>query len=301
MRRFLLCAIYNFAPVYHDFGMASRSQRATAAAETVAICQRGNYVSPSGDTISITNDVAEMVAGTRLYRPGELPFDRAIGSRNLSTTFDVTPETTLAAARRLVGRFPDSHVAALNFASAKNPGGGFLNGSLAQEESLAVSSGLYPSLITQQEYYDANRATHDALYTDHVIFSPRVPVFRDDDLRLMNKPYQVSMITAPAPNAGAVDPNMPGRADRIANTLWRRMNIVLNVAIHNNADVLILGAWGCGVFKNDVDQVAGMFHESLGSGGLFHGAFHHICFAVYDRGSDNKTIGPFRTRFGGAN
>jgi len=69
----------------------------------------------------------------------------------------------------------------LNFASAKNPGGGFLGGGSAQEESLARSSGLFPCINQMQQMYETNRAYRSCLYTDHMIYSPRVPVFRDDE------------------------------------------------------------------------------------------------------------------------
>jgi uncharacterized protein (TIGR02452 family) len=58
-------------------------------------------------------------------------------------------------------------------------------------------------------YYDANRRDPSLLYTDHMIVSPRVPVFRDDDDRLVEQPWEVTIITAPAPNAGAILENQP--------------------------------------------------------------------------------------------
>jgi len=57
----------------------------------------------------------------------------------------------------------------LNFASGRNPGGGFLRGAQAQEESIAKVSGLYPCLETQHEsFYMPNRRSHSPFYTDNV-------------------------------------------------------------------------------------------------------------------------------------
>jgi uncharacterized protein (TIGR02452 family) len=86
--------------------------------------------------------------------------------------------TSLASARTIAARGTTPLV--LNFASAKNPGGGFLNGARAQEESLARSSALYPCL-RKSGMYDHHRASGDCLYTDWMIVSPEVPVYRDDE------------------------------------------------------------------------------------------------------------------------
>jgi len=106
--------------------------------------------------------------------------------------------TTLAGGRRLEAIVGGHRTAALNFASAKHPGGGFLTGAQAQEESLARASALYPCLEQQKGYYDANRRHHSLLYTDHLIVSPRVPVFRDDQGTLLEVPWEMTILTAPA-------------------------------------------------------------------------------------------------------
>ena len=143
----------------------------------------------------------------------------------------------------------ETRVLALNFASAKNPGGGFLKGSQAQEESLARASGLYACINPIQTGYEANRRNASCLYTDHMIYSPDVPVFRDDDDLLLDHPYLVSFLTAPAVNAGEVRLKEPGNVvpDRGGDAVGR-MEKVLSLAVVHGHEVLVLGAWGCGVF-----------------------------------------------------
>src|SRR4029079_8799885 len=91
---------------------------------------------------------------------------------------EVTDETTQIAARRLVESEGVTDLVLLNFASARNAGGGFINGAKAQEEDLCRCSGLYPCLMSQPGYYEANRNNRSAIYTDHLIYSPQVPLFR---------------------------------------------------------------------------------------------------------------------------
>ncbi len=163
------------------------------------------------------------------------------------------------------------------------------------EESLARASALHACLERHPEYYEANRRFPSALYTDHLIVSPRVPVFRDDEDNLLEEPWGVTIITAPAPNAGAIAKNVPQAVDKIVPTFRRRIEQVLSAAVVFDQAALVLGAWGCGVFGNDPRMVARLFGEFL-LNGPFAGAFQHVSFAVLDRKGD--TIETFEEVFG---
>src|SRR5262249_17412335 len=158
----------------------------------------GWYAAPDEGRVSVAELLDHARAHSRLYAPGDfsevfrLRDERAARpGRPETTEFRVVNCTTLAAARQLVREEGAADVLCLNFASGKNPGGGFLNGSQAQEESLARATGLYPCLTPMRAMYDANRQFDSCLYTDHMIYSPRVPVFRDDDDALLSEPYAV--------------------------------------------------------------------------------------------------------------
>ena len=174
-------------------------------------------------------------------------------------------------------------MAVLNFASARNPGGGYLNGAQAQEEALCRASALYTCQLRAREFYDHHRADRDPFYTDRVIHSPAVPVFRDDRGRLLDSPHLVGFLTAAAPNAGVVRRTAPERVAELPRALAVRAERVLSVAVAEGYRRLVLGAWGCGVFQNDPAQVAGAFRTLLGPGGRFAGAFEHVVFGVLDR------------------
>ena len=272
--------------------VGKRSSRSNLARETVAICDAGCYTAPSGSEIQIGPATREAVAGTKCYSLDTAMefFDHTPPS---PTKLEVTGETTIAALKRLYST-QGGHLACLNFASARNPGGGFLGGSEAQEESLARSSALFPCLLAAPEYYERNRACRTALYLDLAIWSPAVPFFRDDSGSLLDEPFRASVITAPAPNAGAVASNERARVDEIIPTLRRRAAFVLAIAAERGVRRLVLGAWGCGVFRNAPRVVARVFGELLCAPGKFAGVFDEVVFAIYDRSSDQAVVRIFK-------
>jgi uncharacterized protein (TIGR02452 family) len=211
------------------------------------------------------------------------------------TRVEVTGESSLEAARRLA----DAPVAVLNFASARNPGGGYLNGAQAQEEALCRASALYTCLLEAREFYEHHRAHRDPFYTDRVIHSPAVPVFRDDRGRLLDEPYTAGFLTSAAPNAGVVLRTAPERAPELPRALAVRAERVLETAAAHGYRRLVLGAWGCGVFRNDPAQVAGAFRALLGPGGRFERTFERVVFGVLDRTPGNVVRGAFEKVFEG--
>ncbi|MFF3483172.1 TIGR02452 family protein [Streptomyces sp. NPDC002701] len=278
------------------------------ARETEEIVAAGRYRASGGREVSIAAAAAAAREGTRMYGPEPVraqlpgpagaarstPADPADGSSAdpADTFFEVTGESSLEAARRLTGR-----VAVLNFASARNPGGGYLNGAQAQEEALCRASALYTCVVRAREFYDHHRTHRDPFYTDRVIHSPAVPVFRDDGGALLDEPYTAGFLTAAAPNAGVIARTAPERTADIPGALASRAERVLETAAAHGYRRLVLGAWGCGVFQNDPAQVAGAFRTLLGDGGRFSGTFEHVVFGVLDRTRGAVVRGVFEQVF----
>ncbi len=209
-------------------------------------------------------------------------------SKNVETSISVTSETTLDCVRRLNSE-GKKHVICLNFASARNPGGGFSGGSQAQEESIARASGLYPALLKSTDYYEVNRNVKSCFYTDYMIYTPETPIFKNENGKNMEKLVCASVITAPAVNAGVVKHREPERVEEIVKVMKRRISKVLSISHVNNHKVLVLGAWGCGVFRNDPVDMARYFKEVLESD--YKNIFDEIVFAVYSR--NKRFITPF--------
>lgn len=266
------------------------------ATQVLAIVEQGGCQKPDGHWQDISQEIAAARSGTVLYTPAMLA-DCAAAPQPVaepSSTIEVTTETTQQAASRLVAA-GHQRLAVLNFASARNPGGGFLRGAKAQEEDLARCSTLYDCLKDQRQYYDINRAQPSVLYTDHLIYSPDVPWFRTRSRDDPDGLYLAAVITSPAPNARQAQPRgIPAAA--ITEVLERRAGHVLHVAKEQGAQTLVLGAWGCGVFGNDPTEVAGIFKNWLTSE-PFHDAFETVVFAVYDRSKGKATFAAFREAF----
>ncbi|MBT8227156.1 MAG: TIGR02452 family protein [Dactylosporangium sp.] len=249
----------------------SRRLRAIAA-DTMAIVAQGHYRAGSGAAVDIAPAVRSAMAGTRMYPPDHpLP---ATGPVNPYPIVEVTDESTLAAARRL-----GEPVAALVFASARNPGGGFRNGARAQEEDIARASALYACLTTTPAFYEHHRTNRDLRYSDRVGYAPGVPVFRDDAGRLLHQPYHVTMLAAAAPNLRAITGRQAELAAAVPSVLRTRARRILAVAAAHGHRRLVLGAWGCGVFGNDPTTVAAAFTAALHE----FSYFDHIVFAILDR------------------
>jgi|SRR5215207_4291008 len=262
------------------------SRLAAIARETVEIVDRGSYIAPSGADVRIVEQVAAAVSGTRLHLPDE-PLPPPAGAA-APPRVTVTNETSLDAARRLGG-----DLACLNFASAKNAGGGFLRGARAQEEDLTRASALYHALRSAAEFYAFHRAQHDLRYSDRIIYSPGVPVFRDDRGALLEQPYPLSFLTVAAPNAAAIRTSTPELIDTVPAAVRSRAARVLDVAAVHGHRRLILGAWGCGVFGNDPALVADAFAGALAD----RPYFDEVAFAVLDRQPGTPTHAAFAARF----
>lgn len=180
-------------------------------------------------------------------------------------------------------KYGEGKTAVLNFASYKNPGGGFIKGCVAQEEDLCHNSTLYPVLSTQCQYYDDNkRKINYNLYTNAALYSEDI-VFITDEVK------KCDVITCACPNWGAAKRN---NVTRVQNTeaLKDRIEFMLRVAASHDVNTLILGAWGCGVFRQNACEVAELFQNALQK----YPYFDNVIFAI--PGGDNFEA--FRNVFG---
>lgn len=166
-----------------------------------------------------------------------------------------------------------SRVAVLNFASYKNPGGMFLNGSLAQEEALCHDSTLYNVLKHFEDtYYTWNRKhLNRAMYEHRALYSEDIVFFKDDIV------YYADVLTCAAPNYGAASKYQDVTEEENKKILRERIDFLFQIALTKGVDILILGAWGAGVFKQDARLVASEFLRVIQK---YQHSFTDIIFAV---------------------
>ncbi|MDI9868010.1 TIGR02452 family protein [Flectobacillus roseus] len=273
----------------------NRENKKKMAEDTLSILKQGYYTNTLGENILIKIAQQYSEDNTKLYRPENT--DSLIGkdilnNPNKETNYKVINDTTLNVVRKMLEAGHEK-ILCLNFASAKNPGGGFLNGSSAQEESIARATGLYPCLLNAEEYYTTNRNTPSALYTDYMIYSPEVPIIKNEEGECLENYCTVSIITAPAVNAAVLREREPHLVPEIEVVMKRRIEKVLRIAIEHGHKNLVLGAWGCGVFRNSPEEVSRYFKEVID--GKFASVFDNIFFGIY---ADNeKFITPFLDKF----
>ena len=264
-----------------------KSRAAEIARDTLDILAAGRYKNRRGETIHVRQLVEAARDGTRTYPPDEpLPKGNSAGT---ATVFETVNDTTLEAARQLVA--DGLRPVALNFASARHPGGGFLGGARAQEESLCRASALYACINGNRMYRD-HAHTGGGFYTNYAIYSPAVPVLKDDEGELLDEPYLCAFVTSPAVNVGAIRDT---ERRLVREEMRERIEKVLTVMAGHGHDAAVLGAWGCGVFKNDPEQIAELFAKALR--GKFSGCFTKVVFAVLDSSDEKRFIGPFEPRF----
>jgi uncharacterized protein (TIGR02452 family) len=216
----------------------------------------------------------------------------------------VTRERSIECAMKWVKRdAAGTKVAVLNFASATQPGGGVATGSSAQEECICRCTTLYPCLTTKEaevRFYDPHRKNVGPLHNDDIIYTPDVAIIKNDDYDLLREPLFIDVITCAAPNLREKnvskynqerEPAPDISPEELKALHVARARQILNAAVQNFVDVLVLGAFGCGAFRNDPEVVAAAYKEVLPE---YRKYFKAIEFAVYCRGKDTENYEAFK-------
>lgn len=185
-------------------------------------------------------------------------------------------------------------VAMLNFADALTPGGLVLSGEVTQEENICRCTNLYESLISenaQKGYYNRNRANERERrtygYTNALIYSPHVAIFREDESYQNREIRFADVITSPSPCGG--------NTRAMEKLIEKRIRGIVLSAVQNQADILILGAWGCGAFGQNPEVMAGIFGKVLSE---YKDCFDTVDFAIRgNTGGESPLLPVFQEYF----
>lgn len=228
-------------------------------------------------------EIRSSAAGSILYGgPDRIPVRRE--GKGCRQVFLAVDSVSAAIKSRDMGK-----IAILNFADYIKPGGLFLRGSHAQEESLCMESDLFGILQAPElaGYYAYNKANRNRdLYTDRAVYTPDVVFLRDDQV------FRFDVITCAAPNKSAA-----GRYHRVVTqenheAMQQRIRFLRDLAEDREVDVLIAGAWGCGVFGQPPTLVAQWFHDAFRDSGI-----KRILYAVPAPHGENANYRAFRKEF----
>ena len=216
----------------------------------------------------------------------------------------VSKKRTLEAA----SAYMDQKVAVHNFASATNPGGGVERGANAQEECICRCSSLYFNLTVPEMwdgFYRPHRLAQNPLHNDDIIYTPRVAVFKTDTARPKRMErkdwYQVDVITCAAPNLREHPSNLFNSGDgmkaveisdaQLMQLHEKRLQRILDVAVMNEVETVVLGAFGCGAFANNPKVVATAARHVMEQ---YARAFRTIEFAIYCGPRDEQNYRDFQ-------
>ena len=213
-------------------------------------------------TLRYLNAINRCVKDTTIY-PIDEPIT-VVNAGDMKASFELVNLDSVSAIFEFATGSENSKTAVLNFASFKEPGGLFLKGSTAQEESLCHQSFLYNVLRNfQRSYYDVNNKNlNRGLYKNTAIYSPSVMFFKNNRLQICD------VITCAAPNRNVGIKYTNVSIEENNKVLYERISYIKDIALHQNVKTLILGAFGCGVFKQNATTVAKYIKEIFEDTGM---------------------------------
>ncbi|MCR5839364.1 MAG: TIGR02452 family protein [Kiritimatiellae bacterium] len=286
----------------YDPAIAERKQKnRDIFAETIRICQAGYYAAPSGAVVRLPAIRDVLKASVFYQNPPEVDGVPTIGT----TVCDAVNGDCIDVTRKLVedGYKPIM----LNMANRHTPGGGVINGARAQEESLFRQSNLCVSLYQFDEYhagllglplgngrYPMDRDTGG-------IYSGRVTFFRTSSRNgdaLVETPFECAVVSVAAINRPDLTPDGL-LVDWAVAATKKKIRTMLRIGLLHGHDAIVLGAWGCGAFRNPPEHMAQLFHEVLRET-EFADKYRVVRFAVIeDHNSRHSNFAPFDREFNG--
>lgn len=260
-----------------------RNMRAEVFKHTTFLVQQGYYINEKNQRINFP-DAQGMVSNTQFYHSPHLAHH--IPTINGETIVKVENIDCLLVAEKLLAE--GYHPAVVNIASRRNPGGGVLTGAGAQEENLFRRSNLFQSLYQFAPFadiYGLRKSKYQYPLDRNFggIYTPYATIFRgteQDGYPLLYEPYRMSFIAVAGINRPALE--SPERiASELVEAVKNKIRTIFRIGLLHGHDSLILGALGCGAFRNPPSHIARLFHEVMEEP-EFKNKFRLLLFAILD-------------------
>ena len=267
--------------------------RAMEFRNTVEIVNQGHFTAENGRDFFFPSDDG-MMRGTVFYEQEiHLP---EIPPNDGPTIVEVQNIDCLYAGAQL--KEQGYNPAVLNMASRQNPGGGVVTGAGAQEEMLFRRTNLFRSLYQFAPYarqYGITPSRHQYPLDKNFggVYTPDAICFRESEQNgyaLMDSPVTLAFITV----AGMSRPDLtPGGmiADRHVEGIKNKIRTIFRIGLAHGHDALVLGALGCGAFRNPPRHVAKLFHEVMDEP-EFSDRYKKIVFAILDDHNAHQSHNP---------
>lgn len=266
-----------------------------------------DYYTVNGMTYPIKQYVMNSLQNTKMLGENDKILINPNRKTFQHTDFFVVNQTTTSTIQDIYKNNNNSIISVLNFASAIKAGGGWLNGKVAQEEDIMRKTTAFPSLVIQNEYYK-NHDINSPLFSDRIIYTPNVAVIKDDNFNLI-EPCFIDLYTCAAVDKASALKNVLTvkqmlnyctangfTKNLIFETMFQRISKLLLYMVSNNAEIAVLGAFGCGVFGNSAEDVATIFKKILINLNIQR-YFKSIYFAVYDTSANQDNFNIFKKVF----
>ena len=295
----------------NDLKGAVNIHNADELKDTMAILDKGNYlVNGKRKTLKLSPKEMQQI---QVYQPEDIKnisenadLQHIKGTEEVAVDCENMDSYSLAIKR--YQDFPalfnenSKPILVLNLANAVRPGGGVRAGSTTQEEELCRRSSLLLSLESSKAsaYYEYNKSLHTRMGSDAVMITPKVEIIKDENRNLLEDSVIVSVMTCAAPDLRHGMEGMSQKAYQ--NMLYGRITGMLKVAAHLGYEVLVLGAFGCGAFKNDARVVSDLFYKALKefnyNGMTAQALFRRIDFAILCNPANPYNFNEFARNFG---
>lgn len=270
--------------------MTARKTRSLIAEKTFEEINNGVYFTSNGDEKNeLFESVTESVTNSQLMFVSDLNL-KNLGCDGKHVFVDFYQGTTVHTLKLIHDLYPTEQIGVLNFASAIQPGGGFLTGAQAQEESLCRSSALYACLSQFDDTFYV-LPQRNGIYSNALIISPKVPFFKDDNGQYWENIVHGDVVSIACVNIAKFLPKTKSSRIIIHMVLKLRIKMILSAFEQMKSKTVILGAWGCGVFRNSISEISLLFAKTLKK--YKSNNIERIIFAI----PDSDTFIQFKSNF----